>query len=123
MITAVQHPILGSVQGNQRHLGRDRRLPARGPSLLIVDSLSFLVSPVMGPGGTDDGHALMICLGRALKQLAQKHKLAVISTNHIVGGASPPALHLSRSALERCSCLANAISFSLIDLGCLPWLL
>ena len=57
------------------------------PSLLIVDSLSFLVSPVLGPGGADDGHALMICLGRALKQLAQTQKLAVISTNHIVGGA------------------------------------
>ncbi len=59
-------------------------------SLLVVDSLSFLVSPVMGPGGTDDGHALMICLGRALKQLSQRHKLAVLTTNHIVGGDSSP---------------------------------
>ena len=69
------------VQAVQQPLDRAGR-----PSLLIVDSLSFLVSPVLGPGGADDGHALMICLGRALKQIAQTQKLAVLSTNHIVGG-------------------------------------
>lgn len=70
--------------------GQDRNShPADGrPALLIVDSLSFLVSPVMGPGSSEDGHALMICLGRALKALAQTHMLAVITTNHIVGGTA-----------------------------------
>ena len=81
---------MGCVQGDGQTLGR--------PSLLVVDSLSFLVSPVMGPGGADDGHALMICLGRALKALAQRHTLAVITTNHIVGGGAPQHLPASYSA-------------------------
>ncbi len=75
----------GAQEAQQRPDRGGHHAPGR-LSLLVVDSLSFLVSPVMGPGGTDDGHALMISLGRALKQLAQRHKLAVLTTNHIVGG-------------------------------------
>lgn len=81
------------LQAGQQHAERGRRPPQRSrPSLLIVDSLSSLVSPVMGPGGSEDGHSLMICLGRALKGLAQRHSLAVITTNHIVGGVHPAML-------------------------------
>ena len=81
-------------------------LPPRSrPSLLIVDLLSSLVSPVMGPGGSEDGHALMICLGRALKGLAQRHGLAVITTNHIVGGIHPSHAHLLSISCE----LAHAL--------------
>ncbi len=57
-------------------------------SLLVVDSLSFLVAPMLGSAEAD-GHALMICLGRALKQLAQRHSLVALTTNHLVGGACP----------------------------------
>ena len=80
MTSAVLWLLVGCAQGAGQTSDR--------PSLLVVDSLSFLVSPVMGPGGAEDGHALMICLGRALKALAQKHTLAVITTNHIVGGGA-----------------------------------
>jgi hypothetical protein len=56
-------------------------------SVLIIDSLSFLVTPVLGSAEVD-GHALMICLGRLIKQLAQTFSLVVLTTNHLVGGVS-----------------------------------
>lgn len=56
-------------------------------SLLVVDSLSFVVAPMLGSTEVD-GHALMICLGRSIKQLAQRHSIVALTTNHLVGGAA-----------------------------------
>ncbi|KAK9817811.1 hypothetical protein WJX72_002565 [[Myrmecia] bisecta] len=68
---------LQAEQGNQ---------PPKRPSLLVVDSASALVSPILGGGQHSQGHALMICLARFLKHMAAYHRLAVLSTNHVVGG-------------------------------------
>ncbi|KAL5769039.1 hypothetical protein ACOSQ2_015822 [Xanthoceras sorbifolium] len=62
--------------------------------LLIVDSISSLITPVLGGSGSQ-GRALMISAGFLLKKLAHEHNLAVVVTNHTVGGeggASKPAL-------------------------------
>ncbi|XP_052201330.1 DNA repair protein RAD51 homolog 4 isoform X2 [Diospyros lotus] len=62
--------------------------------LLIVDSISSLITPVLG-GSSSHGHALMISAGYLLKKMANEHNLAVLVTNHMVGGEggiSKPAL-------------------------------
>lgn len=62
--------------------------------LLIVDSVSSMVTPILGGGGSQ-GHALMISAGYLLKKLAHEHNIAVLVTNHTVGGdggISKPAL-------------------------------
>ncbi|KAG6549630.1 hypothetical protein Mapa_008608 [Marchantia paleacea] len=62
--------------------------------LLIIDSISSVISPVLG-GNHSQGHALMISVGQILKKLAITHKLAVLITNHTVagdGGQPKPAL-------------------------------
>ncbi|KAI3461510.1 hypothetical protein Pfo_018173 [Paulownia fortunei] len=62
--------------------------------MLIIDSLSSLIAPVLGGGGAH-GHALMITAGFLLKELAHEHNLSVVVTNHMVAGEagiSKPAL-------------------------------
>ncbi|CAL5334251.1 DNA repair protein RAD51 homolog 4 [Camellia sinensis] len=62
--------------------------------LLIVDSISSLITPVLGGSGSH-GRALMISAGSFLKKLAHEHNLAVLVTNHMVsgeGGIHKPAL-------------------------------
>ncbi|KAH1066838.1 hypothetical protein J1N35_031825 [Gossypium stocksii] len=62
--------------------------------LLIVDSISSLISPVLGNSSTQ-GRALMTSAGYLLKKLAHQHNLAVLIINHTVGGeggSSKPAL-------------------------------
>ncbi|KAK8463894.1 hypothetical protein PHAVU_011G067900 [Phaseolus vulgaris] len=62
--------------------------------LLIVDSISSLVTPILGGSGPQ-GHALMISAGFLLKKLGHEHNIAVLVTNHVVGGedgVSKPAL-------------------------------
>ncbi|XVF05575.1 hypothetical protein REPUB_Repub05bG0184400 [Reevesia pubescens] len=62
--------------------------------LLIVDSISLLIAPVLG-GTSSRGHALMLSAGYLLKKLAHQHNLAVLVINHTVGGeggTSKPAL-------------------------------
>ncbi|XP_030967471.1 DNA repair protein RAD51 homolog 4 isoform X4 [Quercus lobata] len=62
--------------------------------LLIVDSVSSMVTPILGGSGSQ-GHALMISAGYLLKKLAHEHNIAVLVTNHTVGGdggISKPAL-------------------------------
>ncbi|XP_065868848.1 DNA repair protein RAD51 homolog 4 [Euphorbia lathyris] len=53
--------------------------------LLIVDSVSSLVSPILGGSGSQ-GHALMTSAGVLLKKLAHEHNISVLLTNHMVGG-------------------------------------
>ncbi|KAL6979243.1 DNA repair protein rad51d [Sarracenia purpurea var. burkii] len=63
--------------------------------LLVVDSISSLITPVLGGSGSH-GRALMISAGSFLKKLAHEHNLAVLVTNHMVSGGeqgiSKPAL-------------------------------
>ncbi|XP_025641890.1 DNA repair protein RAD51 homolog 4 isoform X1 [Arachis hypogaea] len=68
--------------------------PDRRVQLLIVDSISSLITPILGGSGPQ-GHALMISAGYLLKKLADEHNIAVLVTNHMVageGGTSKPAL-------------------------------
>ncbi|KAL2530012.1 DNA repair protein RAD51-like protein 4 [Forsythia ovata] len=62
--------------------------------MLIIDSISSLISPVLGGSGAH-GHALMVTAGFLLKELAHENNLAVLVTNHMVAGevgVSKPAL-------------------------------
>ncbi|XP_057449110.1 DNA repair protein RAD51 homolog 4 [Lotus japonicus] len=62
--------------------------------LLIVDSISSLITPILGGSGPQ-GHALMISAGFLLKKLAHEYNIAALVTNHVVGGEdgiSKPAL-------------------------------
>ncbi|XP_027087858.1 DNA repair protein RAD51 homolog 4-like [Coffea arabica] len=62
--------------------------------MLIIDSVSSLITPVLGGAGTH-GHALMASAGFLLKKLAYEHNLSVLMTNHMVagdGGVIKPAL-------------------------------
>ncbi|KAJ0236016.1 DNA repair protein RAD51 4 [Hirschfeldia incana] len=63
--------------------------------LLVVDSVSSLITPILGGSGSQ-GRALMVALGYLLKKLAHEHNIAVLVTNHTVGagesGKTKPAL-------------------------------
>ncbi|KNA12391.1 hypothetical protein SOVF_126360 [Spinacia oleracea] len=62
--------------------------------LLIVDSFSSLIIPLLGGSGPY-GHALMISAGNLLKKIAQEYNVRVLVTNHMVageGGSAKPAL-------------------------------
>lgn len=82
----------GARQQHQGEAGQEQQRT----TLLVVDSASFVGAAAMlaaagGPssGGGDQGHqgqALLVTLGRALKQLAQRFALGVLATNHLVGG-------------------------------------
>jgi RAD51-like protein 3 len=50
-----------------------------------VDSASSLISPILG-GNQIQGHALMVSMGAILRKLAIENHLAVLITNHTVGG-------------------------------------
>ncbi|GLC38954.1 DNA repair protein rad51d [Pleodorina starrii] len=56
-----------------------------GPRLLIVDSVSALLSTVLASTQHTQGTALLTAVGRALKQLAEQHSIAVLVTNHVTG--------------------------------------
>jgi RAD51-like protein 3 len=74
--------------------GDDPRAVFRG-GVIILDSISALVSPILG-GGQVWGHALMMTLSSELKRLAQEYQAAVLVTNSYVGsrnnGVGQPGL-------------------------------
>ncbi|CAA7026281.1 unnamed protein product [Microthlaspi erraticum] len=63
--------------------------------LLVVDSISSLITPILGGSGSQ-GRALMVAVGYMLKKLAHEHNIAILVTNHTVGagegGRTKPAL-------------------------------
>uniref|UniRef100_A0A1J3ICW7 DNA repair protein RAD51-like protein 4 n=1 Tax=Noccaea caerulescens TaxID=107243 RepID=A0A1J3ICW7_NOCCA len=63
--------------------------------LLVVDSISSLITPILGGSGSQ-GRALMVAVGYMLKKLAHEHNMAILVTNHTVGagegGKIKPAL-------------------------------
>ena len=56
--------------------------------LLVIDSVSALVAPILGGARQSQGHVLMTTLGQQLRQLADRFGVAVLVTNHTVGGTS-----------------------------------
>ncbi|CAN6442493.1 unnamed protein product [Victoria cruziana] len=52
--------------------------------LLIIDSVSSLIAPILGRNST--GHSAMVSIGYLLKRLAIEYNVAVLVTNHMVGG-------------------------------------
>jgi len=69
------------------------------PKLVILDSVSALITPILGAGGSQQsqGHALMSALGRMLKYVAVQYTAAVLCTNHMVGSGSNPRPALGES--------------------------
>lgn len=69
------------------------------PKLLIVDSVSALITPILGAGGSQQshGHALMSALGRMLKYIASHYVVAALCTNHMVGSSTTPRPALGES--------------------------
>lgn len=62
--------------------------------LLVVDSFSSVIVPVLGGNGPY-GHALMTSTGNLLKKIAHEYNVCILVTNHMVGGeggSSKPAL-------------------------------
>ncbi|KFK32439.1 hypothetical protein AALP_AA6G241700 [Arabis alpina] len=63
--------------------------------LLVVDSISSLITPILGGSGSQ-GRALMVAIGYLLKKLAHEHNIAILVTNHTVAagedGKTKPAL-------------------------------
>ncbi|XP_048140503.1 DNA repair protein RAD51 homolog 4 isoform X5 [Rhodamnia argentea] len=53
--------------------------------LIIIDSISSLITPILGSSGSQ-GRALMVSAMSLLKKLAHEYNLAVLVTNHTVGG-------------------------------------
>jgi RAD51-like protein 3 len=66
------------------------------PRLLVIDSLSALVSPILGGQQHTQGTTLMVAAAQVLKQMAVRHHMAVVVTNHMTAagaaGVPRPAL-------------------------------
>ncbi|KAL6863771.1 hypothetical protein ACP4OV_016674 [Aristida adscensionis] len=65
--------------------------------LLIIDSISSLLAPIIG-GKYPQGRSMMTSVAVRLKKLAKEHNLSVLVSNHMVSagnGAHKPALGLS----------------------------
>ncbi|XP_060215937.1 DNA repair protein RAD51 homolog 4 isoform X3 [Lycium barbarum] len=50
--------------------------------MLIIDSISSLITPILGGGGAQ-GHALMVSVGFLLKRLAHEHDISILCIKHI----------------------------------------
>ncbi|CAK9196639.1 unnamed protein product [Sphagnum troendelagicum] len=77
---SILHELHASISNNFQAPEEFRHL-----RLLIVDSASSLISPILG-GNQIQGHALMVGMGAILRKLAIENHLAVLITNHTVGG-------------------------------------
>ena len=69
------------------------------PKLVILDSVSALIGPILGAGGSQHshGHALMSALGHMLKYIATQYTAAILCTNHMVGSGTNPRPALGES--------------------------
>jgi replicative DNA helicase len=66
--------------------------------LLVVDSLSAVIAPILGGGQHSQGHALLATAASSLKAFAARGQAAVLVTNHLVGG-SDERRHEKRPAM------------------------
>ncbi|KAJ3706356.1 hypothetical protein LUZ61_010061 [Rhynchospora tenuis] len=53
--------------------------------LLVIDSVSSIIAPVIG-GKNSQGWCMVASVGVLLKRIAYEHNIAVLVTNHMVGG-------------------------------------
>eukprot|EP00794_Sanderia_malayensis_P013867 gene13867-15315_t len=51
--------------------------------LLVLDSISHVISPILG-GGQTQGHMLMMEIGRTLKKISSDYNIATIVVNNVV---------------------------------------
>ncbi|PNH12386.1 DNA repair protein RAD51 4, partial [Tetrabaena socialis] len=58
-----------------------------GPSLLVVDSVSAVLSTILGNNQHTQGTALLMAAGRLLKQLAERN-IAVLVSNHVTSAGT-----------------------------------
>ncbi|XP_037463382.1 DNA repair protein RAD51 homolog 4-like isoform X1 [Triticum dicoccoides] len=65
--------------------------------LLIIDSVSSLLAPIIGGKNSQAGRSMMISVAMILKKLAHKHNLSVLVTNHMVAGNGAPKPALGES--------------------------
>ncbi len=81
--------LLSSLDALSAHIARMTD-PSHTPRLLVVDSLSALVSPILGGQQHTQGTTLMVALAQMLKQMALRYHMAVLVTNHMTaaGGAA-----------------------------------
>ena len=61
--------------------------PKFQPSLIVIDSLASIVSPLLGGREIHHGLSYLASIGRELKLLASDFNLAVLVTNHVVTSA------------------------------------
>ncbi|GBF92623.1 DNA repair protein RAD51 [Raphidocelis subcapitata] len=62
---------------------------ARGPAarcLLVIDSVSAVLAPVVGAQMHTQGQVLVGAIGSMLRHIAAEYSIAVLITNHVVGG-------------------------------------
>jgi hypothetical protein len=91
-------------QEQQPQQGQQPRPPARRHlwelpvGLLVVDSLSAVIAPILGGGQHSQGHALLATAATSLKAFAARGQAAVLVTNHLVGG-SDERRHEKRPAM------------------------
>ncbi|KAJ0983955.1 hypothetical protein J5N97_002311 [Dioscorea zingiberensis] len=87
------------------------------PCLLIIDSISFLITPILG-GKDSQGRMLMVSCGTLLKKLANEHNISILVTNHMVGGEGgvpKPALGESWKSIPHAQAQARLIRKALKD--------
>ncbi|KAL9238818.1 hypothetical protein vseg_013191 [Gypsophila vaccaria] len=98
--------------------------------LIIVDSFSSLIIPILGGGGPF-GHAMMVSAGNLLKKMAHEYNVCVLVTNHMVageGGSAKPALGESWKTVphvrlllshdrEKHSCIISVVKHPAIAAG------
>ncbi|KAI5054772.1 hypothetical protein GOP47_0029917 [Adiantum capillus-veneris] len=92
----------------------------RDTRLIVLDSISSVVSPILGSSYVQ-GHALMMKCGQTLKKIASENSLRILVTNHMVTGGNriaKPALgeswkvvpnirlHISREAGSDLCCVS-----------------
>ncbi|KAI3429497.1 hypothetical protein D9Q98_005586 [Chlorella vulgaris] len=75
-----------------------KRLEELPVGLLVVDSLSALIAPVLGGRQHGQGHALLAAAASTLKAFAASSNAVVLATNHLVGG-SDERRHEKRPAM------------------------
>lgn len=60
-------------------------------SLIVLDSLGAIISPILGGGQHTQGHAVLAALASLLKEIAVSYDIAVLVTNHLVSGGGRAA--------------------------------
>ena len=100
--------MLEAIDANSGHLGPP---PAAKIDVLVLDSVSSVLQPILGGGGSGNsfatrGYVLASHLACALSRVADRYCIAVVITNHMVagGGADSEGIFGQKVALgESCA--------------------